>query len=76
LTSYCNRYILFTGDDQTGDTEIESAKGTKGVITMYEMVAVELMRQRREQVEREADRARLVREARLRRRRGDRPAGR
>lgn len=36
---------------------------------MFDMMALDLMRQRREQVERAAERARLVREARPRRRR-------
>jgi len=36
---------------------------------MFDMTALDLMRQRREQVERAAERARLVREARPRRRR-------
>ncbi len=43
---------------------------------MFDMTLLDLMRQRRDQVERNADRARLVREARQRRRRGNEMLGR
>lgn len=43
---------------------------------MYDMTLLYLMRQRSEQVERNAERARLVREARPRRRRGHETQGR
>lgn len=43
---------------------------------MYDMTLLYLMRQRKEQVERTAERARLVREARPRRRRGHETQGR
>ncbi len=43
---------------------------------MHEYVALDLVRQQRDQVERNAERARLVREARPKRRRGGHPQGR
>ena len=43
---------------------------------MYDMTLLYLMRQRSEQVERNAERARAVREARPRRRRGHETQGR
>ena len=43
---------------------------------MYDFVALDLVRQRREQIERAAERARLVREARPRKRRGHETQGR
>lgn len=43
---------------------------------MYDMTLLYLMRQRSQQVERNAERARLVREARPRRRRGHETQGR
>jgi hypothetical protein len=43
---------------------------------MYDYAALELARQRRDQVERAAERARLVREARPRKRRGHETQGR
>ena len=43
---------------------------------MYDFVALDLMRQRREQQDRAAERARLVREARPRNKRGHETQGR
>ena len=43
---------------------------------MFDMTLLDLMRQRRDQVERNAERARLVREAGPRRRRGHETQGR
>ncbi len=43
---------------------------------MYDFVALDIARQRQREVERQAERARLVREARPRRRRGREAQGR
>jgi hypothetical protein len=45
-------------------------KQRKRVHTMYDFVALDLVRQRREQQDRAAERARLVREARPQKKRG------
>ena len=69
-----HRYNQFTGYELAGGTEADEQR--KRVHIMYDYVALELARQRREQVERAAERARLVREARPRKRRGHETQGR
>jgi hypothetical protein len=48
----------------------------KWVHTMYDFVVLDLVRQRRQQQDRAAERARLVREARPRKKRGHEAQGR
>ncbi len=69
-----NRYNEFSGYELTGGTETDEQR--KRVHIMYDFVALDLARQRRDQVERAAERARLVREARPRKRRGHETQGR
>jgi hypothetical protein len=68
------RYNDFNGYALAGETEPEEQR--KRVHKMFDYVALDLVRQRREQVERAAERARLVREARPRKRRGQHAQGR
>ena len=72
MTRY--RYNQFSGDEQARVTE--DGETREKVHIMYDFVALELARQRRDQVERAAERARLVREARPRKRRGHETQGR
>jgi hypothetical protein len=69
-----HRYNEFSGYALAGGSEAHEQR--KRVHIMYDFVALELARQRREQVERAAERARLVREARPRKRRGHETQGR
>jgi hypothetical protein len=69
-----HRYNVFSGYELADATE--AGKQRKRVHIMYDFVALELARQRRDQVERAAERARLVREARPRKRRGHETQGR
>ena len=69
-----NRYNEFSGYELAGDTESDEQR--KRVHTMYDFVALDIVRQQREQVVRKAERARLVREARPRKRRGHETQGR
>jgi hypothetical protein len=48
----------------------------KGADTMYDFVALDLVRQQRQHLDRAAERARLVREARPRKKRGHETQGR
>ena len=66
MTRY--RYNEFTGYELADGAKPDEQR--KRVHIMYDFVALELARQRRDQVERAAERARLVREARPRKRRG------
>ena len=69
-----NRYNQFSGYELASGPEADEQR--KRVHIMYDFVALDLARQRRDQVERAAERARLVREARPRRRRGHETQGR
>ena len=69
-----NRYNEFSGYELAGGTESDEQR--KRVHTMYDFVALDMVRQQREQVVRKAERARLVREARPRKRRGHETQGR
>ena len=69
-----NRYNEFSGYGLASDTEAHEQR--KRVHIMYDFVALDLVRQRREQVDRAAEHARLVREARPRKRRGHETQGR
>jgi hypothetical protein len=69
-----NRYNDFSGYELADGTEADEQR--KRVHIMYDFVALDLVRQRREQIERAAERARLVREARPRKRRGHETQGR
>jgi hypothetical protein len=62
---------VFSGYEPASETEA----GEK-VHIMYDFVILDLVRQQREQVVRTAERARLVREARPRKRRGHETQGR
>jgi len=68
------RYTVITGYEST---DLADGEGTREKVhVMYDYAALELARQRRDQVERAAERARLVREARPRKRRGHETQGR
>lgn len=69
-----HRYNEFTGYALASATE--TGEQRKRVRKMYEYVALDLVRQDRAQLERKAARARLVREARPRKRRGHETQGR
>ncbi len=69
-----HRYNDFSGYELASGTE--AGEQRKRVPTMYEYVALDLVRQDRAQLERKAARARLVREARPRKQRGHETQGR
>jgi hypothetical protein len=69
-----NRYNTFSGYVSASATE--AGKQRKRVRKMYEFVALDLVKQDRVRLERKAARARLVREARPRKRRGHETQGR
>jgi len=68
------RYNVFSGNELAGGAEADEQR--KRVHTMYDFVALDLVRQRREQQDRAAERARLVREARPQKKRGHETQGR
>jgi hypothetical protein len=69
-----NRYNKFSGYGKASGIEADEQR--KRVHIMHDFAALDLARQRRDQVVRAAERARLVREARPRKRRGDEMQGR
>jgi|GEM_PF-2143743 len=69
-----NRYNEFSGDALAGVAEAVETR--ERVRSMYDFVILDLVRQQRSGLDRAADRARLVREARPRRRRGHETQGR
>lgn len=71
MTHY--RYKEFSGNALAGDTEADEQR--KRVREMLDYVALELVRQERGRLDRRAEHAKLVREARLHRKHGDK-AGR
>lgn len=64
-----NRYNDFSGYALAGTTEADEPR--KRVREMFDFVALDLVRQQRQHLDRRAEHARLVREARLQRKRGD-----
>ena len=69
-----NRYNDFSGYALAGATE--TGEQRKRVHDMFDLVSLDLMRQERQNLDRRAEHAKLVREARMLKKRGDRPQGR
>jgi hypothetical protein len=69
-----NRYNDFSGYELAGVTEADEQR--KRVRRMFDFVALDLVRQQREHLDRRAEHARLVRDARPLRRRGHKAQGR
>ena len=69
-----HRYNTFSGYALAGGTEADEQR--KRVRKMFDFVALDLVRQQRQHLDRRAEHARLVREARLQRKRGDKAQGR
>jgi len=69
-----NRYNEFSGYALAGGTEADEQR--KRVRGMFDFVALDLVRQQRQNLDRRAEHARLVREARPHKRRGDKAQGR
>jgi hypothetical protein len=67
-----HRYNDFSGDDR----QTPKAEAREKVHIMYDFVVLDMVRQQRAGLDRAADRARLVREARPRKRRGHEAQGR
>ncbi len=69
-----NRYNGFSGYDLASVTGIDEQR--KRVRKMFDFVTLDLVRQQRRDLERRAEHARLVRDARPPKRRGDKAQGR
>jgi hypothetical protein len=69
-----HRYNEFSGYALAGATEADEQR--KRVQNMFDLVTLDLVRQQRRNLDHRAEHAKLVREARMLRKRGDRPQGR